>query len=299
MVARGWMAGQVWSEGARLAVRLGGAAAELALVGFEARGGAGAAGAAGGKSATIYSAGFHAERAGGTGGAGGAGGAGAARVSAVLVEEETRVEVRWGGNGSKDATAADADAGPGEDVGEEVGEECVRAWVARAAEEVGGVDAELLRAARVMAAVLGAGAGAGAEGGAGPMRGMVVHGPPGVGKTALVRALLRHAPCAVVAAAGTDFFAADAGASEARVSAAFAAAARRAPAVVFIDDAEAIAPRPARRIAPVERATGLRLAACIDALGAARPPRLPRRGLQRPALQRCAAPRLAARAPCA
>jgi len=81
--------------------------------------------------------------------------------------------------------------------------------------------------------------------------GALLHGPPGAGKSALARAVVRHAPRGLrhvwleggtlTGAAAGD--AASYGGAERALAAAFRAARRAAPCVLVIDDAERVAPR--------------------------------------------------------
>ena len=216
------------------------------------------------------------------------------------------MEVRWGGNGSKDATAADADAGAwGGCWGGGGGGRCGAGGVGGAGG--GGRWAASTRSccapARVMAAVLGAGAGAGAEGGAGPMRGM--------GGTRAARGWARRRWCA--RCCGTRRCAVRCGGGHRLLRGgrwgergARLRRLRRPPRAALLRSSSLTMPRPSLRArrAP-HRARGARhgppprrLHRCPRCCSA--PRAFPRRGLQRPALQRCAAPPSPPpRAPCA
>ncbi|KAJ1489854.1 hypothetical protein T484DRAFT_1778629 [Baffinella frigidus] len=234
VLARCWLAGQVWSPGESITVRLGGVEVVLTLEGFETRGGSGEEGGAGVASATIYSKGFHAEFPANTENSEGHAEISGdheeisgdhaeiseghkedrPRVTAILVEEDTRVQVTWRVSDTPACAAKDVPTDEMTDETDEMGGR-VRDWVRDAAGDVGGLDAELLRAARVIDAALnrasgttsgsnspsgttnGSNAFENGSSGFGELRGMIVHGPAGVGKTALVRAILKHSPYAV------------------------------------------------------------------------------------------------------
>jgi SpoVK/Ycf46/Vps4 family AAA+-type ATPase len=92
----------------------------------------------------------------------------------------------------------------------------------------------------------GAGAGAGVGVGASPPRGLLLHGPPGCGKTLLAHAIAHAARERGLANAlvvqGTDIVSALVGASEAALSAAFERARELAPCVLVLDGIEVLAP---------------------------------------------------------
>ena len=71
-------------------------------------------------------------------------------------------------------------------------------------------------------------------------RGFLLSGPPGVGKTLLARAVAGESNAAFVSVAGTDFVQRYAGEGAARVRDLFAEARSIAPAIVFIDEIDAV-----------------------------------------------------------
>lgn len=78
--------------------------------------------------------------------------------------------------------------------------------------------------------------------GARPPRGVLLHGPRGVGKTHLARAALAHARGTnSLVVSGPDLYSGFLGESERRVRALFAEARALAPCVVLIDDVDAVA----------------------------------------------------------
>ncbi|KAL1742695.1 P-loop containing nucleoside triphosphate hydrolase protein [Schizophyllum fasciatum] len=76
-----------------------------------------------------------------------------------------------------------------------------------------------------------------------PPRGLLLHGPPGTGKTHLARAIAAAARAAVVVVNGPELSSAYHGETEGRLRAVFADAAARAPCIVVLDEVDALVPR--------------------------------------------------------
>jgi transitional endoplasmic reticulum ATPase len=76
-----------------------------------------------------------------------------------------------------------------------------------------------------------------------PVRGILLFGPPGTGKTKVARVIAHAANAAFFSVSGTEFTSKWYGESEANLRRIFEAAQRRRPAVLFFDELEAFLPR--------------------------------------------------------
>ena len=99
-----------------------------------------------------------------------------------------------------------------------------------------------------------------------PPRGLLLHGPPGCGKTALAHAIARRANVPFLRVAAPEVVAGVSGESEAIIRGLFASAAALAPCVVFIDEIDAIAPRREAAQREMERRIVAQLLTCMDDL---------------------------------
>ncbi|HEY3941021.1 MAG TPA: ATP-dependent metallopeptidase FtsH/Yme1/Tma family protein, partial [Acidimicrobiales bacterium] len=88
-----------------------------------------------------------------------------------------------------------------------------------------------------------ANAGRYAQAGAMPPRGILMIGPPGTGKTLLARAVAGEAEVPFYSVAGSSFVEMFVGVGAARVRDLFAEARKRAPAIIFVDEIDAIGGR--------------------------------------------------------
>ncbi len=76
-----------------------------------------------------------------------------------------------------------------------------------------------------------------------PPKGVLLHGPPGCGKTLIARAVAAETSAHFIPINGPEIIDRYYGASESNLRNAFEEARRRAPAIIFIDEIDAIAPR--------------------------------------------------------
>ncbi|KAJ2780367.1 hypothetical protein H4R18_003499 [Coemansia javaensis] len=76
-----------------------------------------------------------------------------------------------------------------------------------------------------------------------PPRGVLLHGPPGCGKTAMALAMIGESACNVINVRGSELFSKYLGETEARLRRLFRAARAAAPCIVFMDEVDSIAAR--------------------------------------------------------
>jgi len=102
--------------------------------------------------------------------------------------------------------------------------------------------------------------------GASPPRGVLLHGPPGCGKTLLGRTIAGQLDVPLLQLAGPELVAGVSGESERRVRDLFDAAVRGAPCVLFLDEIETIAQRRENSSKEMERRIVAQLLTCMDSL---------------------------------
>ena len=101
-----------------------------------------------------------------------------------------------------------------------------------------------------------------------PPRGVLLHGPPGCGKTTLAHAIANEAGVPFFCVAAPEIVAGVSGESEQKIRQLFAAAAKVAPSIVFIDEVDAIVPKRDGAQRQMESRIVAQLLASMDALNA-------------------------------
>lgn len=101
-----------------------------------------------------------------------------------------------------------------------------------------------------------------------PPKGVLLHGPPGTGKTLIARAVAHETSAHFLHVNGPEVIDKWYGASEAQLRSVFEEARRRAPAIIFIDELDAIAPKREEMSGEkqVERRVVAQLLALMDGL---------------------------------
>lgn len=99
-----------------------------------------------------------------------------------------------------------------------------------------------------------------------PPRGILLHGPPGCGKTALANAIANECNVPFLRIAAPEVVSGMSGESEAKVRQLFQEATSLAPCIVFIDEIDAIAPKRESAQREMERRIVAQLLTCLDDL---------------------------------
>ncbi|XP_070165935.1 nuclear valosin-containing protein-like [Polyergus mexicanus] len=99
-----------------------------------------------------------------------------------------------------------------------------------------------------------------------PLRGFLLHGPPGCGKTLLAYAVAGELNIPLLKVAGPELVAGVSGESEARIRDLFEQAVTLAPCVVFLDEIDAVAPHRATAQREMERRIVAQLLSSLDEL---------------------------------
>ena len=101
-----------------------------------------------------------------------------------------------------------------------------------------------------------------------PPRGVLLHGPPGTGKTRLAQAVANESDAEFFTINGPEIMGSGYGESEKRLREVFEAATRVAPAIVFIDEIDSIAPKRTQVSGEAEKRLVAQLLTLMDGLEA-------------------------------
>ena len=101
-----------------------------------------------------------------------------------------------------------------------------------------------------------------------PPKGVLLHGPPGTGKTRLAQAVANESDASFFIINGPEIMGSGYGESEKRLREVFEEAARSAPAIVFIDEIDSIAPKRDRVPGEAEKRLVAQLLTLMDGLEA-------------------------------
>jgi len=99
-----------------------------------------------------------------------------------------------------------------------------------------------------------------------PPKGVLLHGPPGAGKTLLVKAVANESDANFILLNGPEIMSKYYGESEKKIRDIFEEAEKTAPSIVFIDEIDAIAPKREETIGEVERRVVSQILTMMDGL---------------------------------
>jgi transitional endoplasmic reticulum ATPase len=97
-------------------------------------------------------------------------------------------------------------------------------------------------------------------------KGVLLHGPPGCGKTLIARAIAHETEANFFSVSGPEIIHKFYGESEARLRNVFNEATRQGPSIIFLDEIDAIAPRREQVVGEVEKRVVAQLLALMDGL---------------------------------
>ncbi|NJK32192.1 MAG: AAA family ATPase, partial [Deltaproteobacteria bacterium] len=103
-----------------------------------------------------------------------------------------------------------------------------------------------------------------------PPRGVLLHGPPGCGKTLIARAIAHESHAAFFVISGPEIVHKHYGESEANLRKVWQEAQKNAPAIIFIDEIDSIAPKRENTQGEVEKRIVAQLLALMDGLSSAK-----------------------------
>jgi len=99
-----------------------------------------------------------------------------------------------------------------------------------------------------------------------PPKGVLLHGPPGCGKTLIANALVEETGAHVVVINGPEIMARKGGESEANLRQAFEEAVAKAPSIIFMDELDSIAPKREQAQGETEKRIVSQLLTLMDSL---------------------------------
>ena len=99
-----------------------------------------------------------------------------------------------------------------------------------------------------------------------PPKGVLLHGPPGTGKTRLARAVANESDAQFFHIAGPEIMGSAYGESEKKLREIFEAAAKQAPSIIFIDEVDSIAPKRGQVSGEAEKRLVAQLLTLMDGL---------------------------------
>lgn len=101
-----------------------------------------------------------------------------------------------------------------------------------------------------------------------PPKGVLLHGPPGTGKTLLAKAVASETNAHFISVSGPQIMSKFVGEAEERIRQIFKEAEENAPAIVFIDEIDSIAPKREEAVGEVERRVVAQLLSLMDGMEA-------------------------------
>ncbi len=99
-----------------------------------------------------------------------------------------------------------------------------------------------------------------------PPKGVLLHGPPGVGKTMIAKAVANETDAHFITLNGPEIMSKYYGESEQRLRSIFREASERAPTIIFIDEIDSVAPKREETTGEVERRVVAQLLASMDGI---------------------------------
>ncbi len=101
-----------------------------------------------------------------------------------------------------------------------------------------------------------------------PPKGVLLHGPPGTGKTRLAQAVANESDATFITINGPEIMGSGYGESEKRLREVFEEAAKNSPAIIFIDEIDSIAPKRSQVAGEAEKRLVAQLLTLMDGLEA-------------------------------